>query len=81
MPKRNRHRGQLAKTAKLRWSMKSISIQDHSSDGDSIVDSNEMIVNDNINTFNWTNKSIINRIGDLFQTCINQCNLKVSSTL
>ena len=76
MPKRNRHRVQLAKAAKLRWSTKSISIQDYSSDGDSIMDSNGMIVNDNIDTFNWTNKSLMNPIGDLFQICINQCNLR-----
>ena len=81
MPKRNRHRVQLAKAAKLRWSTKSISIQDYSSDGDSIMDSNGMIVNDNIDTFNWTNKSLMNPIGDLFQICINQCNLRTLSTL
>jgi hypothetical protein len=81
MPKRTRNRVQLVKAAKLRWSMKNISIKDHSSDGDSIMDSNEMIVTDNVDNFNWTDKSLMNSIGDLFQVCINGCNLRTLSTL
>ena len=67
MPKQNRHRVQLAEAAKVRSSMRSISKEDHSSDGDSIMALNEMIITDNIDTFNWTNKSLMNPIGDLFQ--------------
>ena len=76
MSKRNRHRIQLVKAVKLRWPMESISIQGYDSDSDSIIDSDEMIVNDSTDSFNWTNKILMNRTGDLFLACINQCNLK-----
>jgi hypothetical protein len=80
MPKRGRHRVRLAKVAKLRWSVGNISIENHSSDGDLKIDSNEMVVDDNIDNINWTDKNLLNHIGDLFQMCIHQCNLQKLST-
>ncbi|CAF2977748.1 unnamed protein product [Rotaria sp. Silwood2] len=48
MPRSSRRRIRLNKSNKMRWSMKKIAIDDHSSDEDVKMDSNEMIVDDNL---------------------------------
>ncbi|CAM4846024.1 unnamed protein product, partial [Rotaria magnacalcarata] len=80
MPRLSRRRIRLNKSIKMRWSMKKIVIDDHSSDEDFKIDSNEMIVDDNLKDIDWTNDQMLNHIGDLFKICINQCSLKTLST-
>jgi hypothetical protein len=81
MPKRRPYRFQLAKISKLRWSTQNISVEDHSSDEDFQMGSNEMIIDDKTDNINWTDKIILNYIGDLLEVCINECSYKTISTL
>jgi hypothetical protein len=60
--------------------MKNISVEDDSSDEDFQMNSNERIVDDNIDNINSTGKIVLNYIGDLFQMCIDQCSFKTLST-
>ncbi|CAF4362204.1 unnamed protein product, partial [Rotaria sordida] len=55
--------------------------EDHINDEDFKMDSNQMIVDDNKDNINWTDKNLLHHIGDIFELCINQCNLKLLSTL
>ena len=80
MPKRGKRWIRLNKSIKLRWSMKNASIDDSDSDKEFKINSNEMEVDDKDNNINWTDNNMLNYIGDLFQICINQCNLKTLST-
>ena len=63
MPKRSKHRTRLSKTAKLRWSVKKIKIEDHLDDKDF-----EMDVDDNADNIT------LGHISDIFELCHNESN-------
>ena len=60
MPKRNKQRARLSKTAEMRWSIEDMEIEDNVDDKDF-----EMDVDDN------TNNIMLNCIGDIFELCLN----------
>ena len=70
MPKRNKQRARLYKTAEMRWSIENTKIGDNVDDEDF-----EMDVDDN------TKNIMFDHIGDIFELCLNQCNFKSLSTL
>lgn len=70
MPKRNKQRARLSKTAGMRWSIEKMAIHENSDDKDY-----EMDVDDNANNI------MLDHIGDMFELCLNQCNFKSLSTL
>ena len=70
MPKRNKQRARLSKTAKMRLSIENMEIKDNVDDKDF-----EMDVDDN------TKNIMLDHIGDIFELCLNQCNFKSLNTL
>ena len=70
MPKRNKQRARLSKTAEMRWSIENMKMGDNVDDKDF-----EMDVDDN------TNNIMFDHIVDIFELCLNQCNFKSLSTL
>ena len=70
MPKRNKQRVRLSKTAEMRWSIENMEIENNVDDKDF-----EMDVDDN------TNNIMLDHIGDIFELCLNQCNFKSLSAL
>ena len=70
MPKSNKQRARLSKTAEMRWSIENMEMEDNIDDKDF-----EMDVDDD------TNNIMLDHIGDIFELCLNQCNFKSLSTL